>query len=146
MRLILNSLIIRLLTFVFFSSFLLSCSEHDDFKDYRLFIKNESDSELNIITYKNNIETNNITISSNQRGLECVYNESFFNGYDCIDSIIFIFPNNKGYRCGYTNQGSFCFGSQISPWFFNEKFIKKSGNIYEFTITKQDYENAHKLP
>lgn len=135
---------ILLLYFILFS-----CTQEDKYKDYTLFIRNSSNQELNVKAFKNNIEVNSIFISSNERDLECTLIEVRRISYslcDNLDSIEFIFPNGKGYLCSIGDDESLCFGNEITPWSLNEKFINTSNNIYEFTITQEDYENANDLP
>lgn len=127
-----------------------SCTQKDKFENYKLYVRNNTSQEINIITFKNNNETNNITISTNERGLACFYEENVFSGYNysiCnIDSLKIVFPNNKGYLCDASITNSFCFGNDITPWSYNEKFINTTGDTYEFTITEEDFENALDLP
>lgn len=133
--------------------FIISCTQKDKYKDYNLFIRNNSSQDLRVISYKDNIEIDNILIGIGERGLECNLVDVRRISYslcDNLDSIKFVFPNDKGYSCSISDE-SLCFGdgspeSGMAPWYLNDKFINISGDTYEFTITQEDYNNALDLP
>ena len=143
-------LIKKFVAIIVFLQFILSCTEEGKFETYHFYIKNNTNQVINIITYNNNVEIDNININSNQRGLNCSYEESFFSGYNpnfCdFDSIKIVFPNDKGYMCNISGSNNLCFENGATLFSINEKFIFNQENTYEFTITQEDYENANDLP
>jgi hypothetical protein len=140
---------INISTYLLFSLFLFfSCSQEDKFENYKLFIRNNTNQVIELVTFENGTEIDSVLIEIGERGLECSFEEISFAGYGrcSIDSIKFIFPNGKGYLCSIGDDESLCFGNENAPWYFNDKFVDTSSNIYEFTINQEDYENANDLP
>ncbi|SFU71002.1 hypothetical protein SAMN05216480_11535 [Pustulibacterium marinum] len=125
-----------------------SCSQKGKYEYYRLFIKNNSSEVLEVITYENSTDINTTSLQAGEKGQECLYEDIGFAGYGIcgIDSIQFVFPNGKGYITSIGGDESLGFGNENWPWTTSEKFINTEGHTYEFTITQEDYENAHELP
>jgi len=142
-------LIKNILGFIFVFSLFVSCTQKDKYNDYTLFISNNTNQVLEVETFINNVAVNFVSIQSGEKGLECNLFDVRSISYDLcdnLDSIKFTFPNGKGYLCNIGGGESLCFGNEITPWSLNEKFINTTGNIYEFTINQEDYDNAYDLP
>lgn len=127
-----------------------SCIGPDRSSDCRFSIKNNTDYQINIISYNSGVVVNNININSQNSGLECNYSVEDCYGYSVyrcnIDSLKITFPNGKGYLCSQFNNSEYWFDNNQTPFQPSEKFIISSQGVYEFTITEEDYQNAHILP
>lgn len=123
-------------------------SERDEV-NFNVKINNTSSEYLIIEGYapNNDLVINNVVISSNSIGAECNYRAEIFSGYICgADSIVFKFPNGKGYICDLRQSGNiFCFPNK-TPFGNEASFVNLDNRNYQFLITEDDYINAYDLP
>ena len=133
-----TSIIFYLMIFIFSS-----CVTENEFNtEYLYTIRNDSDYDLSIIGFSNNIETKRISIPSNELYQESIYGNGTDNTSIAIrilesDSVKIIYDNIKFdvFKCSFENNTE-CFSSG-SP--FNSTNL---GNSYTVTIDNEDYENA----
>ncbi len=135
--------------FIAFALFV-SCTdrgERDEF-NYNVSINNSTTVSLVIEGYapNNDLIINNLIINSNATGADCNYQAELFSGYICgVDSLIFKFPNGKGYICDLRQSGNnLCFPNKFI--FSEEGFTELTNKNYQFVITEEDYNNAYDLP
>jgi len=128
---------------------LFSCTDEPDLNTFNVSILNNSNDELNIEYYLEGNLISNINLSTNQRGLECSYNDENFRGLfsiQCnIDSLIIKFSNNKGYIVNDEGNGNLNFSNNRNPFLPNGGFDINNNN-YSFLITQEDFDNAHDVP
>lgn len=131
----------------------ISCTDRSerDEVNFTVNIKNTSSVSMTIEGYapNNDLIINNLIITSNAAGAECNYQAELFSGYICgADSIVFKFPNGKGYICSYriTNaQPELCFPDK-TPFGNDPSFINLGNRNYQFIINESDFVNAYELP
>ncbi len=161
--------IMRTILLVAFSFFLFcSCDPGyiDKEYEYKLQVKNASNSKVTLLGYDSFDDTQNklfvnpilkktIIIESNNYGpivvnkniFSTVDNSTYFFGLH-IDSLVLKFENGQGYYSTVIN------GLDNDNWIPNKssllniqaKDVQKEGGVYIYTITQEDYENAHTLP
>ena len=127
------------------------CTDEPELEKYTTRFVNESSVTLTIRGYARN---NNLVYSekviANSKGEDCITSTEGFLGYNCAgDSIVFKFPNDKGYICSIriTNENpELCFFDNVSPFGDSSSFRNVDGNIFEFVITQSDFENALDIP
>ncbi|MEX0597940.1 MAG: hypothetical protein WD512_15735 [Candidatus Paceibacterota bacterium] len=130
--------------------FLSSCTSEPKEYNFKASIKNESSVLVTITGYDsaNNLKINEI-INPNETKLNCEGLSEFFQGYICGgDSLIFKFPNGKGYICAgriTNNQPELCFPNK-TPFGNDPSFVDLGNRNYQFIITEEDYNNAFDLP
>jgi len=90
-----------------------------------------------------------VDLNNDENSPICSYVDENFRGmfvnYCGIDSVAIKFNNGKGYISTKNNSGDFNFSNKRNPLLPNGGF-KANGNIYEFIVTQQDFENAFELP
>src|SRR5690606_16508567 len=84
-----------------------------------------------------------------------LYQASYFPPMLSVDSLVLKFENGKGYYASrlYRNDSEFpeidreYWISNKNPLFslFNSD-VRKEGDVYIYSITQEDYENAYELP
>ncbi len=131
--------------------FLFQCTDSNEpeLNEFNVSINNSSNQTINCNFFNNNILISQYTLDVNSTNENCTYIDEIFHGYMlCFDSIVIVFPNNKGYinTSNSPNDNlSFdgnrhLFGNQDNG--YSETF----NNSFQFKITEEDYINAHDLP
>lgn len=130
-----------------------NCTAEEDETNYVASINNSSNVTLNIKGYNNALNQleYNFDLGSMNNGGEVNYSSSSFAGYvSGADSLVFTFPNNKGYICvvrtaeNANTANQLCFSNK-SP-FDSTSFQDLGNNTFEFVITQDDFDNANDLP
>ncbi|MFT6963011.1 MAG: hypothetical protein ACJAWV_002745 [Flammeovirgaceae bacterium] len=124
-----------------------SCTSEDTPRTKFEFFRNSSAVTVQVLTFNSGkIEVNDSILSGEDRFL-C----SYTLGIDkpkrayCHDSVVFVFPNKRGYVCGSIDRLK-CFSNGRSPLTGNAPgFPNTSGRDFVFTITEEDYLNAKEL-
>lgn len=128
---------------------LLSCTGEPDTFEYTVSLKNSTSVDLSIHAYFNSNLVFKNQLSTGQNSQTCNYVGEHFWGFfssECgVDSLVLTFDNGYGYICNERNDGAFNFSNARNPLLPNGGF-ENEGTNYEFIITQEDYENAHKLP
>ncbi|PZW40791.1 hypothetical protein LX95_01859 [Mesonia algae] len=140
----------NIVVFMIFSHVFFSCTDTDERPEisYEVSFKNNTNLPLQIKGFSIYDELEyEYEISSMSSGGDFTYDSENFDGYrQRADSIVFIFPNNKGYICAdRVNANNLCFNGK-SPLGNDSSFSDLGNNIYEFIITQEDYDNAYTLP
>lgn len=140
----------HIIIIITFTSLLLSCTSEPKEHLFKTNIKNLSSVAVTITGYdSNNSLMINETINPNETKLNCEGLSEFFQGYLCGgDSLVFRFPNGKGYICSYritNNQPELCFPNK-TPFGNDPSFVNLGSRNYQFLITEDDYINAFDLP
>jgi hypothetical protein len=135
------------------SILLTNCTSEEEEFNYTASITNMSNTALNIKGYNsalNQLEYD-FDLDSMISGGEVNYSSPSFGGYvSGADSLVFTFPNNKGYLCvvrtaeNSNTANQFCFSNK-SP-FDSTSFEDLGNNSFEFIITQDDFDNANDLP
>lgn len=133
---------------IFISLFIFGCNDESELTEFTSKFRNETSSELNIKGY--NVPRDLVfdeTVLSSQSTSDCVTFSESFLGISCsMDSIVFIFNNNKGYISTTFGNNFYSFSNK-SPHDGSElSFSNLDNNTYEFIITEEDFENAFELP
>ena len=127
-----------------------SCTKEETLNDFISSYRNGSNQILSIIGYNSsNLVEFQYTIPVNESSPNCNTQSNTFSGITCgADSIVFKFPNNRGYICDLrVGEDSFCFPNNRTPLIgIEENFNQIDSKTYEFIITESDFENAFDLP
>ncbi len=135
------------------SILLTNCTSEEEEFNYTVLISNMSNVVLNIKGYNSALDQlkYDFDLASMTSGGNVNYSSPSFGGYVSVaDSLVFIFPNSKGYICVVRNAensntaNQFCF-SDKSP-FDPGNFQDLGNNTFEFIITQDDFDNANDLP
>jgi hypothetical protein len=144
---------INILTILLLSILLTSCTSEEEEFNYGASISNLSDVTLNVKGYNGALNqlAYDFDLESMNSGGNVNYSSPSFGGYiSGADSLIFTFPNSKGYICVVRNIGNsdivdqFCFSNK-SP-FDSMSFQDLGNNTFLFEITQDDFDNAFELP
>ena len=122
--------------------------ETDDSHHYKTYLKNNSTQVMNVKFYKEDNLFMSQNIPTNDSIILCEYNDEGFASIDrCTDSIIIAFPNGEGYINSNTFSNNFNFQNDRHLFGSSQQGYNYLGNyIFTFTITQEDYTNAHTLP
>ncbi|MFT5617843.1 MAG: hypothetical protein ACI85I_001069 [Arenicella sp.] len=135
------------LFFICFALSTISCTSEDEARGTNEFFENNSSVIVQVRTFnKGSIEAND-SILSGEKLFLCSYTIGIDKPLrtECHDSVVFIFPNKKGYICGSIDRVK-CFSSGRSPLAGGAKgFPNVGGDDFVFTITEEDYLNAKEL-
>ena len=112
-------------------------------------IRNLSSSDLLMECYTNNnlVIVENV-VSENSTESVCFYRDIDFAGLVCFDSIVLKFTNNKGYVNvkSYYSDGLNFSNNRYLFGTLESGYTNLGNHTYQFTITEEDYLNAHDLP
>ena len=130
--------------------FITSCTdtEERDEINFVVNINNNTNQQLSVRGYNSqNVLEFDYTISSMSNGAEINYSAETFGGYiNGSDSIIFSYPNSKGYICDLRQNGNnLCFQNK-NIFGDQSDFNNITNNTFEFVITQDDFDNAYDLP
>ena len=140
----------NIVVFLIFSFIVFSCTDTDKRREvsYEVSFKNTTNLPFQIkgFSFYDELEYE-YEINSMSSGGDFTYDSENFDGYRRrADSIVIIFPDNKGYICAdRVNANNLCFNGK-SPLGNDSSFSDLGNNIYEFIITQEDYDNAYTLP
>ena len=166
----------KLLGIIILFSVFFACDPNGDPRDnmyeHKLQIENVSNSDITLLAYdtydehhKRNLNEiilkHSLNISNESSG-PVIRTKSYSHRIDyavyfydiSVDSIVIKFNNNKGYistvkpndRNEYRINNDKWIESKSSLLSVLEKDLRKEGDVYIYTITQEDYENAYELP
>lgn len=126
----------------------IACTDEPNETNFKVNLKNTTINSIEIETF---IETQivfRVNLDSGENSPPCDYIDENFRGiflnYCGIDSMVIKFNDGRGFISTSTNSGNFNFSKMRNPLLPNGGF-QKSGNVYEFLVTQEDYENAYVL-
>lgn len=154
--------------------FCFSCDPNTEDQEYihKLQVENASNLKLSLLAYDTFDETANkpfdvailkkeIIIDKHNVGpivinkniFSTIDNSTYFAGLQ-IDSLIIKFEDNRGYYSKINRNSNDIYVIDYENWILNKstlfsvlsKDVRKEGDMYIYTITQEDYENAHVLP
>lgn len=142
----------RQLTFLFvllLLTYLTACTDEPNQTNFMVSVKNSSNNPATMEAYSEKNVVFIKVLGNGKNSPLCTYVDENFRGmfvnYCGIDSVAIKFNNGKGYISTKNNSGDFNFSNKRNPLLPNGGF-KANGNIYEFIVTQQDFENAFELP
>ncbi|MEX0363279.1 MAG: hypothetical protein AB3N10_20055 [Allomuricauda sp.] len=131
------------------TAFILACTDEPNQTNFMVSVKNISSSTMRIEAFEKKSIVFQEDLSTGENSSSCNYTDENFRGifqnYCGIDSMVVKFNNQQGYISINNNLGDFNFSNKRNPLLPNGGFEIK-GNIYEFLVTEEDFENAFELP
>ena len=143
----------RYVILFFIAIIVLSCLDGDELRDYEAIITNDSGATFTVYFYSDESLIKEEVLNDSE-STSCTYTSEFFENFNIcnenkrIDLIRLVFDNGRGYVCDFLStepDQELCFGESKSI-FKKSSFNYLENNRYQFTITEEDFSNAHDLP